>query len=425
MQEKVVQNDELSTLKEKCALYEKIIKTRFKDDIAVLNKGKLLFTSLSDENVSKAKQGVLDGKNIIKFDGVWHQVKKIALDDISIYIFELYEKKINGDDIDLIDLVLQNIKRGLSGFTQNTNTVLGQNENANLVASIMASNSAIINENASDAASMLDDLMVNFNDSLDILKRFDTARELYFDSINFDKIQARGHKFSLDMIEAAKQNPQLSALKDEALALELMLGDIASNTIQAISSCDDGLFDLGVQFGEAGEILPQIVCAAKATDAASAKLHDASFIVDEYLQIINTRIFSTLAKLEHGIYMLNLSAKVLVGKSGFKSVLSHECNLGKWYCQGKGIRHLNETASFPKLGPIHDELHERCNALSDDIDHQEFISKDKVIEELKKIDALSIKIFNTLQDIMKESEAGITDRMLPLLEQLEYDDLVM
>ncbi len=118
---------------------------------------------------------------------------------------------------------------------------------------------------------------------------------------------------------------------------------------------------------------------------------------------ISNKIFINLAKLDHTIYKNKLYQLIFGEDVDFNPVDHRNCRLGKWYETGLGKTEFSFVKSYRALDGVHKIVHDEANALAQQCAGGSVTcSKSKIQNSIHTIENASDKVFNGLDDILKE-----------------------
>lgn len=93
------------------------------------------------------------------------------------------------------------------------------------------------------------------------------------------------------------------------------------------------------------------------------QLKTSNLVNNQISSSLSSRIFCTLAKLDHTVYKNNLYGFLFGIKDSFNKVDHKNCRLGKWYYEGRGKQLFSHTQGYKKLDPFHEEVHTQAISL--------------------------------------------------------------
>ncbi len=119
---------------------------------------------------------------------------------------------------------------------------------------------------------------------------------------------------------------------------------------------------------------------------------------------LNDEIFMSLAKLDHVIWKVNTYLSVLENKKMIEFVSHHDCRLGKWYHHGHGKTAFSHLSSYSHLEGDHADVHNGTKKIFDCLE-TDSCDIDSVLDGARHLEQASFKVFNHLDQILKEKKS--------------------
>lgn len=145
--------------------------------------------------------------------------------------------------------------------------------------------------------------------------------------------------------------------------------------------------------------------AVSALNGVVNDLKTGSLINNEISSSLSSRIFCTLAKLDHTVYKNNLYSFIFGIKDSFNKVDHKNCRLGKWYFEGRGQELFSETEGYKKLDPFHASVHASAIALASTLeDPKAACPKSYIKEKISTMERDSEGVMQSIDKIYTEIE---------------------
>ncbi|MEA3330763.1 MAG: methyl-accepting chemotaxis protein, partial [Campylobacterota bacterium] len=117
---------------------------------------------------------------------------------------------------------------------------------------------------------------------------------------------------------------------------------------------------------------------------------------------IGHELFANMAKLDHMIYKSNAYSCAFEGHGNITLSDYKSCSLGKWYAN-EGKVNFATNSSFNAVAQPHKHIHENVAKAIDLIEKDVVTNADEVIKLFKDTEVASIKLFNHLDDMVKNN----------------------
>jgi len=129
---------------------------------------------------------------------------------------------------------------------------------------------------------------------------------------------------------------------------------------------------------------------------------------------IHASLFGTLVKIDHIIFKSRAYTTVLNEKAEMVSEFTdhHHCRMGKWYYEGAGKRLFSHTRAYKEMEAPHATVHQmvlstipcaqKGNCLTPE-------NRDRIIENFDRMEEASHKLFNLINQMIKEANVDIAD----------------
>lgn len=131
-----------------------------------------------------------------------------------------------------------------------------------------------------------------------------------------------------------------------------------------------------------------------------------SLINNQISSTLSSRIFCTLAKLDHTVYKNNLYSFLFGVKDSFAKVDHKSCRLGKWYFEGRGKALFSDTNGYQKMDSFHAGVHTQAIALAQTFENpNESCPKSLVKEKIQTMEENSNGVIESIDEMYGEIEA--------------------
>ncbi|TCT24176.1 chemoreceptor zinc-binding protein [Thiobaca trueperi] len=131
---------------------------------------------------------------------------------------------------------------------------------------------------------------------------------------------------------------------------------------------------------------------------------DASF---NDVRDMNSRVFMSLAKLDHVIWKVNTYLSISKRAPAFSFVDHHNCRLGKWYEQGEGKAFFAHSRSYRELEAPHAKVHDGTRCIFDLIE-QTPLDYTALMEAVNEMEKNSDRVFASLDRILSDAASSRT-----------------
>lgn len=132
----------------------------------------------------------------------------------------------------------------------------------------------------------------------------------------------------------------------------------------------------------------------------------SSLINNQISSTLSSRIFCTLAKLDHTVYKNNLYSFLFDVKDSFAKVDHKNCRLGKWYFEGRGKQLFSNTNGYKKMDSFHAEVHTQAITLAQIFENpNESCPKSLVKEKILAMEENSNGVIESIDEMYDEIEA--------------------
>lgn len=108
----------------------------------------------------------------------------------------------------------------------------------------------------------------------------------------------------------------------------------------------------------------------------------------------------SLAKIDHLVWKINTYLTLIKKEKVFDFVDHHNCRLGKWYNQGKGMENFSNCNSFSHVEPPHGQVHQATKIIFEYVEDQ--VDINQVEDSINNMEEASIRLFKTLDQLLTE-----------------------
>ncbi|RDU57225.1 chemotaxis protein [Helicobacter sp. MIT 00-7814] len=145
----------------------------------------------------------------------------------------------------------------------------------------------------------------------------------------------------------------------------------------------------------------------------------ASLINNQISSSLSSRIFCTLAKLDHTVYKNNLYSFLFGIKDSFNKVDHKSCRLGKWYFEGRGKELFSDTQGYKKLDPFHAGVHNSAIALATTLeDPKVACPKSYIQDKITTMEKDSDGVMTSIDEIYSEVSGKTNEEIEQLQKSL-------
>ncbi|MDP3301124.1 MAG: CZB domain-containing protein [Sulfuricurvum sp.] len=116
-------------------------------------------------------------------------------------------------------------------------------------------------------------------------------------------------------------------------------------------------------------------------------------------------VYVLLAKIDHTIYKSNAYTSVIRRQKRLENINHTQCHLGKWYV-GTAKDKFSQTNAYSKVDTPHSEIHRLINLNLSYVHPTDRVIENhkEIIENFTKIEENSLKMYDYLEEMIKESE---------------------
>lgn len=124
-----------------------------------------------------------------------------------------------------------------------------------------------------------------------------------------------------------------------------------------------------------------------------------------YASSIENMVYVLLAKIDHTIYKSNTYTSIIRRTKRVESTSHTQCHLGKWYA-GVAKEKFSKTDAYSKVDAPHSEIHRLVNLNLAYVHPSDTVIENhkEIIANFIKMEENSIKMYNYLEDMIKEVE---------------------
>ena len=131
------------------------------------------------------------------------------------------------------------------------------------------------------------------------------------------------------------------------------------------------------------------------------ELVDSAKLIQRSNKEVSSEMFINLAKLDHIAYKLNGYNAVFKNDTSFVFADHTSCRFGKWYV-GDGKEIFSQTASYPKIDPIHKTVHDRVRSIPSYVKDDAIKNADLITKAFAEAEAASKELFVVLDSMALE-----------------------
>lgn len=124
-----------------------------------------------------------------------------------------------------------------------------------------------------------------------------------------------------------------------------------------------------------------------------------------YASSIENMVYVLLAKIDHTIYKSNAYTSIIRRTKRVENINHTQCHLGKWYAATAKDK-FNKTNAYSKVDVPHAEIHRLVNLNLTYIHPTDRVIENHkdIIDNFKKIEENSLKMYDYLEEMIKEDE---------------------
>lgn len=210
---------------------------------------------------------------------------------------------------------------------------------------------------------------------------------------------------AIEAARAGEHGRGFAVVADEVRKLAERTQKATSEIAISIQTLQQDASDLQESSESTNEIAQKSLSTIEKFTKTFDDFSDGAKKASAYASSIENMVYVLLAKIDHTIYKSNAYTSIIRRQKRLENMNHMQCHLGKWY-EGTAKEKFSKTNGYSKVEVPHAEIHRLVNlnlALVHPTDR--VIEKHKeIIENFTKIEENSLKMYDYLEEMIKESE---------------------
>ncbi len=190
---------------------------------------------------------------------------------------------------------------------------------------------------------------------------------------------------------------------------------LAERTQKATSEISVNISTLQQETNDLRASSDEISHIAESTNATIGEFERTFKELNDYAQkssvvsgAINTKLFTTLVKVDHIVFKSNAYSAVLNQRLDKTFVDYTDCRMGIWY-SNEGAEKFGHTKAFKEMEPIHMDVHRRVLANNEFVKEKSVLKNsnpDTIYSNFSQMEESSFKLFAKLDEMVQEYGSG-------------------
>ena len=412
------QEEEIRKLREQVEHFKKIASFSFEEALIGVKNGEIAFQNNIAQSFPDLDQ-IVDvlkpGQEYVSTQTHSLRIKSETIDGATFYRFvEMNPRCDKGDGgVDLFAVYHKSLKDGIMGTQAALQKIL---EETGLLSTKAAENEQVSfevrqrSENVEQSINSLYERMQNATELVASLAQ--RSNEITNVVSLIDDIAEQTNLLALNAaIEAARAGEHgrgFAVVADEVRKLAEKTQKATKEIAIVVKSMQQEASDIQTSTEETAGFTQEVKSGIDEIYSMANQTLVSARLAKHAVNICDSQIFCTLAKLDHTVFKNNLYALLFGVSDSFNQVPHTACRLGKWYFEGDGKANFSETLGYKKVDAFHATVHDEANALAQSLlDTTKATPKSLIDTKISAMERSSEGVMASIDEMLAEKVAQI------------------
>lgn len=307
----------------------------------------------------------------------------------------------------------------VGNLKENQNDLIQINSEILKIEEIASNNEGMAQESSSavnEISQLLTTTRENITSVADVIGALNVDSKKVTESLSMiteiaDQTNLLALNASIEAARAGEHGRGFAVVADEVKALSTRTKETADDISRVLKSFAKRMEDITSEAENSQTLTEKVDNIVSDFRGRFNELSESASNTITVVSYTKNKVFSSLAKVDHIIYMQN-GYTVLNGIEDAKEAVAvdHEnCRLGQWYYRGDGMATFSQTSSFKELEAYHKNVHgyvqQAVLDMANNEDGTDF--NDLILDKMSKAEDASKNVLHSINTMMDEKYSSM------------------